>query len=933
LTAPKALARTPFERAMQIEDDQFCARCGGMLREIEGFPECPNCATEGGASTEFFNSDRESFSRKMANFPSQSQDKIGDYEILGEIARGGMGMVYKARQARLNRIVALKVMLPGIIANRAQVQRFKAEAQIEAGLNHPNIISVHEVGEDGGVYYFSMPFVQGADLSKKGRVSSKAAARYVEKIAQAVYHAHQRGVLHRDLKPNNVLVDEQDEPRIVDFGIAKLTAENQMLTQTGESLGTPSYMAPEKVHPDGNGISVATDIYALGGILYFLLTGRPPFPGGSRDQILWAVFYDEPARPSQIDPSVPKDLETICLKCLSKDPAQRYATAGEMAEDLRRYSNHKPISARPVSIAQRAIMWAKRNPALAVSVSALIAALIYGAIAQELALRQAKKARADAEGLIEFMDRELTEKLRPLGKLDLTADVIRRIEAYFKNHDEANSGPEFLMHKASFFFRSGELCVDLGKTSEAEQMALEGLAALDRFLARRGSDAEGWSLRASLGFLLFTVMGNAGKGAQSSEYGARALEDQRRALEIVPNSSKKTSRLCEILTEVGTFHRRNGNREKGEAFLNEATERLNALLRDEPNDLKIQNLLANTHRHKGWSYLEAEPKDKDAALHEFKLFIEGMEAVAHQAPSNREWQYQLSVAYGWTAGAYHELRAYEECEVLIEKWRIAAEELAAYDPRNVLWRASLAQSFAWAGLVIRDQVELDPRVPERFGRALEMYHHLSIQDPDTDQHVESIEHISANMVRYYERLREEKGTKETERRARGWLRQLQARFPETAPPNLSHWTEARAHALLGNLVTRLRDYDQSVIEWRRSLDLLKGLIEKRAANQLREDMAYAYKSLVSVQGKGKRADLAALLSIASEALDWVEAPPAKSANLVADLCLFISTKALDLDDGATEINQLLSRCRLLIETPAAREEFEMKVQDRAAVAN
>jgi tetratricopeptide (TPR) repeat protein/predicted Ser/Thr protein kinase len=897
---------------------------------------------------------------------ARDRARIGDYEILGEIARGGMGIVYRARQPRLNRTVALKVMLPGIFANRAQVQRFNAEAQIAAALNHPNIISVYEIGEDAGTCFFSMALVQGVDLAHKGRVTADAAARYLEKLAQAVYYAHQRGVLHRDLKPSNILLDEHDEPRIVDFGIAKLTEDTAVLTQTGESLGTPSYMAPEQVHPEGTSISVATDIYALGGILYFLLTGRAPFAGGSRDQILWAVFYDEPEKPSQLNPDVPRDLETICLKCLSKSPEQRYATAGELAEDLRRYRNNEPINARPISRAQRVLLWARRNPALAFSICAIIAALSYGVIAQQFALQQARKARADAETLIEFMDKELTEKLRPLGRLDLTGDVIRKAEAYFRDQDEAKSGPAFLIRKASFFWRAGTLERDLGKIPEAQQMAINGLATLDRFESQRGSDAEALGLRANLELLLFRVAKSYGHATEARDHGQQAVHHERRALDMNPNLVEG-AKLSEILLEMERYYRELGDPGIADTFLEEAVDRLTTLAGRDPGNLPIARLLAITHYHKG---LAVEDHDKTSALAEFKAFTAGLEKIAQSAAEDHDWQFELTIAYARAATAHYALHDYDVSEALIEKWRTAAERLAAFDPNNVHWRESLAQSLAWSGLVTRDRRgETNPQVGEFFGKALETYRQLTDQNPIADASYDSMDQVIANLVRFYQATnhfaKAEKLLRDTV--AQHW--QAAARFPlrfqqqnrlAQACDNLSEFlaaearpeeaaalcddwvrlcknessravsgsvwafAEARVHGLAGNLATTAVRYDLSVSHWRDSLALMQTLTNPAIATQIVEPLAYAFKSLLSVQEK--RRDLPALIKAAAEGFNWLENSTPKTPKVVADFCQFVPDKALLLDPTTQEIGPLLDRCRKhLLLNPSELDTFDKKI--------
>src|SRR5215469_2008445 len=293
---------------------------------------------------------------------------VPGYEMQGELGRGGMGAVYKARQIRLDRIVALKVVLSGAYAGAEELARFQAEAQAVARLQHPNIVQVYEVGEHERRPYFSLEFVDGGNLS--GRLAGapqrpRDAAVLTQTLARAVQYAHEQGIVHRDLKPANVLVTTGGTVKITDFGLAKRLDIDSGYTHTGQVMGTPSYMAPEQAAGLVRSIAPATDVYALGAILYELLTGRPPFRGASMLETLEQVRQRDPLPPSQLQPNTPSDLETICLKCLQKDPAKRYVTASELADDLGRFLAGRPIQARPVGRVERVYRWAKRNPALA----------------------------------------------------------------------------------------------------------------------------------------------------------------------------------------------------------------------------------------------------------------------------------------------------------------------------------------------------------------------------------------------------------------------------------------------------------------------------------------------------------------------------------------------------------------------------------------
>jgi hypothetical protein len=299
---------------------------------------------------------------------------FGDYELLEEVARGGMGVVYRARQVTLDRVVAVKMILAGQLAGPDDVRRFHQEARMAANLQHPSIVAVHEVGEHQGQHYFSMDFIEGTSLAALVRdkaLAPQKAARYVVAVARAVHYAHQRGVLHRDLKPANVLIDRLDQPHVTDFGLARPISQDSRLTATGAVLGTPGYVAPEQVD-GGSGLGVAADVYSLAAVLYELLTGRPPFQGATVFDTLQQTLHNDPVPPRRLKPTLPRDLETICLKCLAKNPHWRYGSAAELADDLARFLADEPIQARPQGAGQRVVKWVRRHPLAALLVAGVV---------------------------------------------------------------------------------------------------------------------------------------------------------------------------------------------------------------------------------------------------------------------------------------------------------------------------------------------------------------------------------------------------------------------------------------------------------------------------------------------------------------------------------------------------------------------------------
>jgi serine/threonine-protein kinase len=294
--------------------------------------------------------------------------EFGSYELLGEIGRGGMGVVYKARQKGLDRIVAVKMILASHIASPEYVSRFQEEARAAAGLRHPHIVQIHDVGQVHGQHFFAMEYIEGmslADRIRQGPVAPEEASRLLAKVARAVDHLHQHGIVHRDLKPSNILIDAAGEPYVTDFGLAKVFASGSDMTTTGAVLGTPSYMSPEQAAGRPSQVGPASDIYSLGAVLYELLAGRPPFREENPVETLLQVLNGEPLLPRELNPLAPRPLERICLKCLARSSEDRYPSAQALADDLEHYLRGEPLDARAPGVVQRAWRWMRREPALA----------------------------------------------------------------------------------------------------------------------------------------------------------------------------------------------------------------------------------------------------------------------------------------------------------------------------------------------------------------------------------------------------------------------------------------------------------------------------------------------------------------------------------------------------------------------------------------
>src|SRR6516165_4371115 len=366
-----------------ISAPRVCRKCGAEI--FADAPEglCTACLFETGLNL-ISNDDQGADDVTRAQRRGRAVDRAktltdyGDYELLEEIGRGGQGVVYRARQKSLNRTVALKVIGLGQWATEAHLKRFRREAEAAASLDHSGIVPIYEVGERDGSCYFSMKFVEGGQLDAVVRREPMPLRRAVElivKVARTVHYAHEHGILHRDIKPGNILLDSKGEPHLTDFGLARLVETESTVTRTLEVLGTPSYMAPEQAAAKNTELSSATDVYGLGAVLYQLLTGHPPFAGGTTYETIKLLLDTEPRPLRSLNPKIDRELSTICLKCLEKDPNRRYHSALALAEDLEHWLKHEPIQAKPSGFFTHVRKWVRRNPSTTALVTMLIAVL------------------------------------------------------------------------------------------------------------------------------------------------------------------------------------------------------------------------------------------------------------------------------------------------------------------------------------------------------------------------------------------------------------------------------------------------------------------------------------------------------------------------------------------------------------------------------
>lgn len=489
---------------------------------------------------------------------------FGDYELLELIAKGGMGAVYKARQRKLNRIVAVKMILAGQFADQEDIDRFYAEAEAAANLRHPNIVAIHEVGVFEGQHFFSMDYIPGQSLSQLVRTKPlppKEAAEHVRTIARAMQFAHSQGILHRDLKPSNVLLDKSGEPLITDFGLAKRVTGQSQLTATGAVVGTPSYMPPEQASADAAKVGPASDVYSIGAILYELITGRPPFMAATVMLTIRQVLESEPASPRLLNPNVPRDLETICIKCLQKEPAGRYASAQDLVDELSRFLAGEPIRARPIGALARVGRWCRRNPVVAAfgalaaaGFLAALAASTVGYIKTSAALAESEKSLRQAQ---ETVDRFLTEV-----------------------------SEETLLNQP-------------GMQQLRERLLRQALVHYQRFLKQRGNDPK---MRSDVSLAMFNVgriveaIGDPDEARLNYEQAANL---QRKLVEAQPHKKPPLENLGNTASALGTLCSKLHDQQAALAAFQEAIAVREELLKVDPEDLDAQRLLANSYMNLG----------------------------------------------------------------------------------------------------------------------------------------------------------------------------------------------------------------------------------------------------------------------------------------------------------------------------------------------
>ncbi len=695
------------------------------------------------------------------------------YRILGELGRGGMGAVYKAWQIRLKRIVALKVIRADAYADSGAAARFQAEAEAAARFQHPNLIPVFEIGEHEGMGYLVLEYAAGGGLDR--RLSSMLqdpddSARLIEILARAIHYAHQRGIVHRDLKPANVLLTEEGVPKITDFGLAKLLERDDVLTRAGEILGTPSYMAPEQVRGLTDQITPATDVYSLGAILYEMLTGRPPFKGTTPLSTLEQVSSQEPLSPGKLQRNLPRDLETICLKCLEKVPHRRYPTALALAEDLHRFLQCQPIVARPISPWERAWKWARRRPGIATAIAALIVLLVVllrGGVYYNAQLREKMQAARKAEELAAtnaetaFEQRNLA--LQALNQLvydvqeklaqtpatrSLRQEVLKTAIRGLDEIGRSTAGARPSLSQAVAYQKLGDIFRIIGRSMTARRHYNQS----ERLAEERFAESPGEIEAAEVLYRIHMGLGLLNLRAKQLD---ATKADFRRAVTMAesivaakPGQDTPRRNLIEAYFELGRAFSFAHDYPTAEVWFRKMHDLAESWVSEDPSQTRASDLLASSLRK--LADLKKFSHDFVEARRLYKRAIRIGEGLLIDTPDNFEFRTNLAKALDDLAGVAKKEGHFEESRQLFLKAESHFCELVRTDPEQLDSRLLLLHTQYNRAVLDRDDSRFDAAtagfravrdrlsVLEREGR-LEDQDGLSFDIPSLDKEIASCE--------------------------------------------------------------------------------------------------------------------------------------------------------------------------------------------------
>jgi tetratricopeptide (TPR) repeat protein/tRNA A-37 threonylcarbamoyl transferase component Bud32 len=663
---------------------------------------------------------------------SSPRVQIAGYDILQELGRGGMGVVYKARHQKLGHEVALKMVLAGGLASTEDLARFQLEAAAVARLNHPGIVHIHEFGDYEGKPFFSLEYVAGGSLARKlkaGALPAPTTAALVQKLATAIAHAHEHGIIHRDLKPANVLLTLQGEPKITDFGLAKDLQHDAGLSGTGQVMGTPSYMAPEQAEGRVHEIGPATDVYALGVILYQCLAGKVPFKGTTLHETLKLVVTQEPEKPRRLQAEVPRDLETICLRCLEKEPRQRYATASDLADELGRFLRGEPVAARPVGRLERGWRWCRRNPAVASLLTAVAASLLLGAgVAMAFAIQanrraaeatterdraNEERARAEAhetqaiDAVKKFRDAVAGEpELKNTPQLErLRKRLLKEPLAFFHElrdrlQADADTRPESLARLAQASYDLGQLTSEIGNQQDALSAYRDALSIRQKLADANPSDTD---LQVYLGCTqheMGALLEANGKSAEALQAYQSALAILQKLANAQPADPMHQKNLANCHNSIGVQLHTIGKPAEAQKAWESALAILQKLADANPSDTDLQSRVATTHLRIGTALSDTAKQSEALRAMQSALVI--LQKMADTNPSITHFQRSLANCQNNIGGG---LRATGKPAKALIAYRSALtiqQKLAGANPTVTGFQSDLTQSHINIGRLLEE---------------------------------------------------------------------------------------------------------------------------------------------------------------------------------------------------------------------------------------
>jgi tetratricopeptide (TPR) repeat protein/predicted Ser/Thr protein kinase len=644
--------------------------------------------------------------------PAAPWPRIPGYEIIKELGSGGMGVVYLARQVghfHLNRLVALKMIQAGAQATAGDLARFEREAKAVARLQHPNVVQLYTAGEHNGRHYFAAEYVEGGNLAQKLAGTpqpQRYAAQLVEVLARAMHFAHQQtpGIVHRDLKPANILLAADGTPKITDFGLAKRLDRAEGQTQPGAILGTPSYMAPEQAQARHEDVGPATDIYALGAILYEIVTGRPPFLGETPLDTVLQVRTQEPVPPRRLQPNVWRDLETICLKCLEKDPQKRYATAEALADDLRRFLEARPTLARPIPVWERAWRWCRRNPRVASLLGLLVLAIAAGLAGvlwqwgharaeRDRARRSQRQALAAAKVLVS----QVAEGIKPIaGTQSPTVErILDNVATVYDDLLQENESAEVLAGKAEMLNAVADVCLEMNRTGQAADRSAQALALFARLSREEPAQTDyqsGMALSQDLRGRVLVEQGHLGPALEAFR---EALAIRQRLAAREPDRPLWQAEIALSQTWIGNVLEWQGDRDGQRAAYEEAFAIRSRLAVQQPGNDQGQEDLGKGHEKLGdWFFWTDAGKAAEAYARAAAVY----EAHAAKDPTNTHrrrnvvrattslGQAYLAKANGEGVQPADRAKWRKEAEACLQKSLGMAEQSFKLNPTSVIWR-------------------------------------------------------------------------------------------------------------------------------------------------------------------------------------------------------------------------------------------------------